>query len=245
MNINIKVDLRDYNVQNQLEPRITEAVRSSLETSLAMVQDRWQQTAQQKLHSTIPLYLMGLDFKSIIYPYQGDPFTGAVELHGKFPNMLETGFAAFDEKIGFSKSPHITPKKDGGWYLTIPIRHSTPGAFMYGNAMPKDVYGVAKKLGNNQSLSSKDLYGVNQTAKGKSWNGYQHKSNIYDGLTRIIKSYQNTKQSQYMTFRRVSDKSDPLSWQHPGFVGVKIAKSLEPFATDTFTKLIEYNLNNM
>lgn len=235
---NVSVDLSSLGVNDQLSPQIVDAIQGSIETSLAIIRDRWQTSVQNKLNSTRPLYLQGLGFDSIIYPFGNDMFAGAVQLQGKFPNMLEQGFSAFDLKIGFSKSDKKIKKQNGGWYLTIPIRHSTPGSFMYGQAMPKDVYGVAKKLGNRESLSYKGKGDV-------SWTGYQQKHNKYDGLTRIIKSYQKTSQSQYITFRRVSDKSDPMSWWHPGFEGVKIAESLMPFAEKTFVDILTTNLNGI
>lgn len=234
----VTVDLDTLGFNDQLSPKITSAVQSSIQTSLAIIRDRWQTEVQNKLNSTRPLYLMGLQWDSIQYPYENNAFSGAVILKGQFPNMLETGFGAFDEKIGFSKSKKIKKKDNGGWYLTIPIRHSTPGSFMYGSPMPKDVYGVAKQLGNNEKLSYPGLGDV-------SWKGYQRKNKTYDGLTRIIKSYQKTKQSQYITFRRVSDKSDPNSWWHPGFEGVKVAQSLMPFAQKTFTDVLTSNLSNI
>lgn len=235
--IDIHVDLHNLGIYDQLSPTIVNAVQGALQTSLSVVKDRWQTEAQEKLNSTRPLYLQGLQWDSIVYPDE-DAFSGAVVLKGKFPNMLETGFSAFDIKVGFSKSDKRITKKDGGWYLTVPMRHSTPGSFMYGNAMPRDVYGVARRLDNRERLSYPGQGDV-------SWTGYQHKNKIYDGLTRIVKSYQNSTQSQYMTFRRVSDNSDPLSWWHPGFEGVNIATKLKPFAEKTFKDLLTHNLNGL
>lgn len=141
-------------------------------------------------------------------------------------------------KIGFSKSDRKIQKQNGGWYLTIPLRHSTPGSFMYGSPMPKDVHSQAKKLPAGGSLSFPGAGDV-------SWNGYQRKNKTYDGLTRIVKSYQKATQSQYMTFRRVSDKSDAASWWHPGFKGTKIAEELMPFAEKTFMDILTTNLNGI
>jgi hypothetical protein len=45
---------------------------------------------------------------------------------------------------------------------------------------------------------------------------YIHKSPMYQGVIKIDNVYTNSKQSTYMKFRRVSSKSDPLSWLHPG-----------------------------
>ena len=242
MDYSIKLDIKSLGVDDLVSPKVVSAVESSIQTSLAIVKDRWQHEVQNKLNSTRPEYLRGLEF-GVHYPY-GDHFCGAVILEGKFPNMLEKGFKPFDMKIGFSKSPKITRKKDGGWYLTVPIRHSTPGSFMYGQAMPKDVYGVAKKLNPYQSgLGNTRL---NWKGQGdKSWNGYQHKTNNYNGMVRIVKSYQKATQSQYVTFRRVSDNSDPASWWHKGFAGVHIAEKIMPFARKTFLDVMKYNLSNI
>lgn len=241
-NINVNTSELGINLDAMVGSAIASAVQVSIMNSLAVVKDEWQRRVQQKLNSTRPLYLMGLNFDSVVYPYGNDAFSGAVILKGKFPNMLEAGFPAFDEKIGFSKSSRKHTSKSGGWYLTIPMRHSTPGSFMYGNPMPKNIYGQVKKLNNREHIN---VPGGQKT----SWTGYVHKNNIYDGLTRIIKSYHNpdtgktTKQSYYLTFRRVSDKSDPLSWMHPGYSGVKIADELQSFALQTLERELKKNLS--
>ena len=244
MSIHITVDIDGkIGVSDKLSPKIVGAIEGSIQTSLAIVKDRWQQLVQQKLNSARPLYLMGLNFDSIVYPYE-ETFSGAVILRGKLPNMFEQGFPNFDMKVGFGKSGKITRTKSGGWYLTIPFRHSTPGAFMYGQAMGKDVYGVAKKLnpyGSGQGNTSLSWPG----AGDKSWTGYQHKTNKYNGMVRIVKSYQKATQSQYMTFRRVSNNSDPQSWMHPGYAGVHAAEKLMPFAEKTFVDILTNNLNGI
>ena len=241
----INVDVTQFGItaSDIVKPAVSSAIQLAITSSLAVIKDKWQQEAQHKLNSTRPLYLMGLDFNSIVYPYDGEQFSGAVILRGELPNMIESGFNPFDMKLGFSKSPKrkITKNKNGssGWYLTIPMRHGTPNSFLYSNPMPKDIYSEAKKLKNKQSLS---VSGGQET----SWNGYTHKTNKYDGLTRIIKSYTNpdtnktTKQSYYMTFRRVSNNSDPLSWHHPGYIGAKIADTILPYSSSVF----ETNLKN-
>lgn len=155
--------------------------------------------------------------------------------------MLEYGFGPFDEKLGFSKSSRKHTTKNGGWWLVIPFRHSTPGSYLYGNPMSKQIYSQAKALGDKERLSV-------QGGQKTSWTGYVHKNNIDDGLTRIIKTYHNaetgkkTKQSQYMTFRKVSNNSDPLSWWHPGYKGVKMAEQLQDFALKTLERELTKNL---
>ncbi len=45
---------------------------------------------------------------------------------------------------------------------------------------------------------------------------YAWKSSPFAGMVRIQKAYEQRKQSIYLTFRAVSDQSDPSSWIHPG-----------------------------
>lgn len=242
--INISVGIDGLGIADQLAPRIVGAVESAISTSLAIIRDHWVTEAQNKLRSTRTDYLMGLQFNSIQVPFDG-PLTGAVVLLGDLPNSIERGYGPFDMKPGFSRSGKVTQKKDGGWFLTIPFRHSTPGSTgTFGSSMGKDVYGVAKQLSpykSGQANGSLSWAG----AADQSWNGYQHKSNTASGMVRIVKSYNKATQSQYMTFRRVSDQSDPASWHHPGYGGAHIAEKLAPFARSTFEQVLTTNLNNI
>lgn len=236
---NFSVGINNPNLTGNIADPIENALRNSVQTSLAIIRDRWQREAQNKLKTSRMDYLLGLSFNSIVYPLDSDGFVGAIQLDGKLPNMIERGFQPFDMKVGFSKSGRVTKTKGGGWYLTIPFRHSTPksnGSF--GAPMPKSVYNVAKKLAPNGKMSVK---GGNRT----SWTGYTHKNNIYDGLQRIVKSYQNSNQSQYYTFRRVSNKSDSRSWWHPGYTGARIAESIMPFAQQTFVDTLIMNFSTI
>jgi hypothetical protein len=45
---------------------------------------------------------------------------------------------------------------------------------------------------------------------------YEHKSSIYEGLTKHPAAYGKTVQNTYGTFRRAGANSDPLSWIHKG-----------------------------
>ena len=91
-NFNVVIDLDTLGISDQLSPRIVDAVQGSIQTSLAVIRDRWQTEVQNKLNSTRPLYLMGLQWDSVQYPFENNAFSGAVVLKGQFPNMLEMGF---------------------------------------------------------------------------------------------------------------------------------------------------------
>jgi len=232
--IRVSIDGVD-NLSQTIIPCVNIAIFQSISDSLLVIRDLWQQKAQQKLHTTRADYLLGLNFDSIRYPYDNSPFSGAVVLQGKFPNMLEEGFPPYDMKASFMNSPNKKVSAKGGWYVNIPFRHSTPGRHTQGTPMPRDIYQRASQLPNWGSISVK---GGQET----SWKGYQHKANKYDGLTRIIKAYGKSTQSQYMTFRRMSDKSNPSAWWHPGHQGVKIAESIETEARKIFENSLKANI---
>lgn len=147
------------------------------------------------------------------------------------PIMIEEGTGAWDEKEGFSQSNKAKTKIGGGWYLSIPFKHATPKSLgessAFSSVMPREVYNIAKKASN--PLKLKDLpeeYRVKGITPGYEVRGvkkeiYQHKSAEYEGLQRRDISSGKEKRGEYMTFRRVSDKSDPNSWIHPGFEAKK------------------------
>lgn len=233
----------DINIQfpsgfsNVLNNQIQAAASASISSTLMAAKSKWEQIAQTKLNSTRADYLLGLNAdNSITFP---DAFTGVLTLRGKWPNMLETGFPAYDMKAGFMGSKYVKHNKDGGWYLTIPMRHRSPnstGSAVGGSPMPADIYAQARQLrGNTGRLTGTETNYPAQT----SWTGYQHKNGIYEGMVKNTKQYNKTKQNTYFTFRRVSDKSDPQSWWHPGFEGVKALPEVITFTQDTFNKVFQ------
>ena len=147
---------------------------------------------------------------------------------------------------GFANSPKRKEKKGGGWYMTIPFRWATPKANASSSAfagkMPESIYNQVKKKsasiggvdeeGNRvkiwggystkgdianafgaYTLGTRKAFSSRET--GISYDEYQHKSNIYEGIYRVRKTYNST-QSQYVSFRRVSDESPAASWIHSG-----------------------------
>lgn len=163
---------------------------------------------------------------------------------------LEEGKDPFDEKVGFSKSDKRKTKLDGGWYLTIPFRHATPGAVaesgIFQSVLPKEVYDVAKNNAGRPVTKAQlpaqyaqlGQRGAIQTAAGVI-PAYTHKSPKYEGLVRVnISSTKSEDRGGYFTFRRVSDKSDPNSWIHPGFEARKFMdKALDEAQIETVASM--------
>ena len=179
-----------------------------------------------------------------------------IGLAGWLPNAIEQGIQPFDMKDGFSKSskrkPAYRKNASTGWYITIPFRHGTPGIVaesgIFSNVMPKTVYEVAKKQlkTENDSLKVSDLPAefqikgirkevVNNITK-QIFPEYTHKSSIYEGMKRSSMEHHG----QYVTFRRVSDQSDPNSWIHSGIVAHNLmTKALDTFPIDRIISQIK------
>lgn len=163
-----------------------------------------------------------------------------VYLNSDIANKIEDGSAAFDLKKGEFGNKKST--KDGkGWYVDIPFRHSSPRSLGRGlgfaSSIPPEVYSTLQKLIKNKGVErivKKDLpinYANTITKSGSpGYQPYTHKSPIYEGLTRKGESFQR----KYFTFRRISSKSDPNSWIHPGFTPKNLMdKALGIYDTDT------------
>lgn len=233
---NIRIEI-PQGFSDVLNNQIQQAAKQAIHATLIATKSKWEQEAQRNLTTTRADYLLGLNAdNSIEFP---DELTGVLTLRGKLPNMLESGFSPFDMKTGFRSSPRVKRKQSGGWYQTIPFRHRTPnttGSVAGGSAMPGDIYSRARALrANTQRLTGTER----QYPPRTSWTGYRHVSGIYEGMRRNEKVYKQAVQSTYTTFRRVSDKSDPMSWWHPGFKGLNAINVVEPFARDTFRTLLQ------
>lgn len=169
---------------------------------------------------------------------------------------LEYGKGPWDMKPMLLGGPKARVGKNGR-YNIIPFRHGTSarhGQNANFKTMPKDVHGQAKALRPSFAMmvpTRVRLPGgkieTSMQPKGLKWGdrlrgteaahparhnpttGYQHKSGIYEGMYRIRKRYERATQSKYMTFRIVSDKSDPKSWWHPGYKPHHIVRGVSEY----------------
>jgi hypothetical protein len=181
----------------------------------------WAQIAKNELKSTRNEYLMSLE------PQDEGPLAASVVLTGQLPNMIENGATAFDMQEGFKNSGKVKFTKSGAWYLTIPFRHATPGALAENEAftsvMSDELYRLVRKMRVVNEANLPDEYQhtdvrpeITDNSGNVVYEAYKHKGPKMAGLTQYKKWYQSATQSQYMTFRRVSENSDDLAWKHPG-----------------------------
>lgn len=232
--------VKDYSLTNNEIQILNQEI---LGTSIEVIQSEWIGQAKEKLYRSRMGYIRGIQ-QPIISPAQA-----SITLIGAVPMMIEEGATAFDIKKGFAKSSKrktYIDKKTGitHWYMSIPYRHATSEAIgdssIFSNILPKEVYKVllAKtKENSNYSLDVKHIpakYGLIQHRKPiAGYGGYKHKVPILQGVKRVSFNYQKAMQSKYVSFRRVSSKSDPNSWIHPGIKARKLAeKALESAELD-------------
>lgn len=208
--------------------------------------ENWSAQAGMHLNSTKQQFQ-----RSILVVDEGR-FKGAVVLSNQsspVPNMVEQGASGFDMKKGFQNSPKAKKTEDGGWYLTIPFRFATPGAIgeseVFSAKLPEQVYQIVKdkpssktqmgeRTGASEGVDRSELPEEFQKLKNRpsfttvnqkeTFEAYQHKTSIYEGVQRSAQTYENATQGQYVSFRRVSDNSDPMSWIHRGIRARNLAE---------------------
>jgi hypothetical protein len=160
-----------------------------------------------------------------------DDLSGEVFSNSPYGHWIESGTQPRDMKEKLLSSPKAKTGKDGKRYITVAFRHGAPGTTTM-PAMPQSVYKDAKQLGysrrGNGLGSTKHEWGgrLGANATGQRSHipphpggsgadgakGYTWKSGLYTGMVKVGQA----NHSQYMTFRRVSDNSDPRSWMFPG-----------------------------
>jgi len=186
----------------------------------------WERNIDSSLHSTRS------EYRRAIFTEQPDDFSmvfGMTPTKSKLAMMLEDGASAWDIKEGFENSSKrhwysSLKDKQEHWYLTVPFRHATSEAvaesMIFSNQMPKEIEKLVKTVGRPLKLSDlPSQYRDVRTSKV----GYVHRAAIYEGLHRTdISSTEKENRGGYFTFRRVSDKSEANSWQHPGFEPLKL-----------------------
>jgi hypothetical protein len=171
----------------------------------------------------------------------------------KMAEKTEEGYSSWDMKPMLLGGPKARRSKNGTLFNIIPFRHGTGGKAENAQfkPMPQNIMAAARALKPTISGTGKTIYGgrLNQKDHGailgspqtkviSGHGSYTHKNPIHEGMLKIQASYGKAAQSKYLTFRIVSDKSDPLSWWHPG----RSAQRHVQFVVDYCLPAIERNL---
>jgi len=220
-----------FNVSEEQVGNIIDGVIKNITLSYAA---RLSRLAGEELKSTRGR------FQKAIQVLDEGRFKGAILLSYEDPmvRMIEEGQPAFDEKYFFENSHKKHYKKDGlGWWLTIPMSKGTPDAVgesdPFSSIMPDEVYQQVKNKPTDiptttgmrsSGLALSDIptpfdipktrKAIEATPTNSRYGEYVNKTSIYAGIIKVQDAV--TGQNTYISFRRVSDKSDPNSWIYPG-----------------------------
>jgi hypothetical protein len=200
--------------------------------------------AQKKLTSASDDYKRGLQEPefSIKRRLPSNPTTIAtIVLVGWLPNAVEHGWEGGDMKAALL-SGRAVKQGENGPYVTVPFRHMGPGATgRHGAPMGSQhakagthTREEAARLGRRimRMTSRANMAGSTTHASGAAtkWGDRlpagqspklrsHHKTDIHAGMVRMSKDYKSGSGDMRMTFRRVSQNSDPRAWIHPGIEG--------------------------
>lgn len=128
-------------------------------------------------------------------------------------SLQKNNLTFIDLKPRFKNSSKARAKKNGGWYLVVPV------GGVHKVQQTRNLYGrstwdrAISNLDFNKTFSGNSA--LTRKIQGKLQQGevipelqYQWKSS---SITRVQKGSSGTR-GQYLTFRTVSDKSSPMSW---------------------------------
>lgn len=199
-NVQDFVDVFELNAYK--ERKLGKIVSKAVTTALF---EEVKKVADERLHTTKAIYLKGLRLLR-----DGDEYV--LELNGKLANGVESGFNAFDIKLGFERSRKATRTALGGWYLTIPLPVNEEYEKRFENApdIPEDVYklinGAEEKAITDVSDS---LFSGAEDILSSTFDQFLSSQNVSNLVA-------TNKEKTDIKFIRVSNNSDPLSWLHPG-----------------------------
>nr|WP_281719987.1 hypothetical protein [Nitrosomonas nitrosa] len=194
-------------------------------------------------------------YKATIQWQMLNDFEALVWADYKYAEEIEQGRPPKDLKRMLNTSLKVRASQKGNRYLIIPFQHNTPSANATGQAMPDDIYDMAKMLspsfvtGQTQRISGTGAYDirarkrltVNQNIY--KWGGSLEGDSIpnrFAGMRRFDTSAGGARRSTYLTFRAMSEKSS--GWIVPAkpglFLAKTVAEAMQPKAIKVFQEAI-------
>lgn len=201
-------------------PIIETASRSLAQATL----EHATQLAHERLHSRRDTYLSALDLKEEDGAY-------LIILQPKAA-WIEDGIDPHDMINDLLSSPKVKLSKDGSKYLAIPFEHASS---QNKPTAPRSVASSLQEIVRKELDNAKIGLEIEKHADGRPKSGLLHRLNLggpimrggagsrlLDGVSVYQRQTPKGTVKEALTFRTVSSKSDPSSWQYPGLEGVKI-----------------------
>lgn len=136
---------------------------------------------------------------------------------------LEQGYSARDMKPELLASANAKTAKDGSRYVDVPFRHAMTENSRY-QGMPAEikarVQSAVRAERATASSEGRDVRNPLRVTGSLPATNAKHATSIHSDMIRTSYSVGKQDRASYETVRRVSSKSDPSAWRHPGFRGV-------------------------
>jgi len=250
LSIKIKAVELGFNI-DAIEDGLADMFKQGVGEIAVRAREEWVRLAQNRLKTSRTEYIDGLrqaeSFK--IRTAGTDYTTYELSLVGKMPNNYEFGMASFDMKKvrpGWLGGAKARTAKDGHKYIVIPFRHSTSSSGSL------DYTGKAAAAGMKEKLQKATKeYGLNKMIKAASGQVVQgpvakipKNAPVHPYLKNLTR-YQTktgsgtTGQGRLMTFRIMSEKSEPDSWIHPGITAANLLPEVEMFIDNEMRQLLD------
>jgi hypothetical protein len=237
-------------------PELVEAILDDL---AAGARAEWIRLARSGLGDSRADYIQG------IQPVALERGARVIALVGWLPNAIENGIDRYDMRDTLlGPGSRLTKiSKDGTRYGSVPFRHGTPGSRggagvpmgrPYGPSMGqesaaelgKDIYKAAKGLEASRLFRNKGgtHWGERLPAGMAPRLAPHHKTDIHAGMVRVQHKYKKSTQSQYMTFRTISERN-PEGWFHPGIQARNLAGEVETWINRRAPRIVATTVKNL
>jgi len=173
--------------------------------------------------------------------------TLSIRLVGNLPNDLEKGYDAFDIKEAMLRGGRVKYGKSGP-YVDVAFRHGSHEGTVNFPGMPSDIKAkMAKAIAAGSNRLKMKTPGKEFTRDllfgGKSLSMHvKHKRGIYDDMLRIQQMVKKKTSNKYITIRRISERSGPTSWWHPGFRGIHAFRKSLPQLRSTSIRIFRHEM---
>ena len=241
MQISVKVKFEEFGISvENLTAEAIDSVQNDLREVSLMLLNKAHELAASRLHSTRSQFLDALKYDDSV------PNRYVLEL-GEDAVHLDDGYPGFSMLPKLAQGPNSKLSKDGASrYVIIPMPKKGTATNPNNTAHVELASAMRKVMGDRDASKWQKYKDTIDPATGKRNTMERNKTagSIHPylaGLTRV-REYQKHGvapiSSQHMTFRIASTKK-PFKFIHPGYIGAKIFRDLEQFASQEIDRMVQ------
>lgn len=226
----------------RLKPRLERAFDLARPKIQALVVDRVALLADKELHTTAKKYVAAVQESGAV-----EVKLDAITIKVTKPEViaLDRGMSSFDMKRRLlAHARHFS--KTGEPYVDIPFQHKAsevPAVIKQQAAARAKASGMdtVRVPGRTSGKSfTKETHRVSVFGMRTRSVNVEHKRGIHDDLIRHKATGART--ARYVTIRRISGKSSPSSWLHPGFKGLRLLDKVLPMVRPDIVRVLRDSL---